>query len=103
MAFADRLLLNKIDLVPECDLGRVEERLRGINRYAPVVRCQNAQVAMEQVLGINAFELERVLEMDPVRTLLPLQPCCPCDPAAPATLLPLQPCCRVVLEMDPRA
>ena len=66
VAFADRLLVNKIDLVPdEADLARVEGRLREINKYAPILRCQNAAVAMEQVLGIKAFELDRVLEMDP--------------------------------------
>ena len=32
MAFADRLILNKIDLVSEADLKRVEGRLRAINQ-----------------------------------------------------------------------
>ena len=45
VAFADRLLLNKIDLVPdEADLPRVEARLKRINSYAPIMRCQNAHV-----------------------------------------------------------
>jgi len=66
VAFADRLLLNKIDLVTdEAELAKVEAKLREINKYAPIMRCQNSTVAMEQVLGIKAFELERVLEMDP--------------------------------------
>jgi len=66
VAFADRLLLNKIDLMTEdSDLARVESKLREVNKYAPIIRCQNAAVAMENVLGIKAFELERVLEMDP--------------------------------------
>ena len=65
VAFADRLLLNKLDLVEEADLARVEERLRAVNRYAPIVRCQNSEVAMDTVLGLRAFDLGRVLEMDP--------------------------------------
>ena len=66
VAFADRLLLNKIDLLPdEADLARVEKRLREINKYAPILRCQNATVAMDQVINLKAFELQRVLEMDP--------------------------------------
>ena len=65
VCFADRLLLNKIDLVSGADLDRVEARLRECNKYAPIVRCENADVAMEQVLGLKAFELQRVLEMDP--------------------------------------
>jgi G3E family GTPase len=66
VAFADRLLLNKVDLVAdEAVLAELERRLRLVNKFAPIVRCTNAAVAMGQVLGIKAFELERVLEMDP--------------------------------------
>ena len=40
VAFADRLLLNKCDLVPkESDLRRIEARLNGINSFAPIRRC----------------------------------------------------------------
>ena len=39
VAFADRLLLNKTDLVSEADeLDRIEARLRGINGFAPIQR-----------------------------------------------------------------
>jgi len=65
VAFADRLLLNKIDLVEEAELTAVEERLRAINKYAPILKCHKASVDMDQVIGIKAFELERVLEMEP--------------------------------------
>ena len=66
VAFADRLLLNKTDLVPdEEELKKVEARLRAVNKYAPIIRCQNAGVTMDNVLSIKAFELQRVLEMDP--------------------------------------
>ena len=66
IAFADRILLNKIDLVPdESALARVEARIRAINKYAPIMRCQNATVGMENVINLKAFELQRVLEMDP--------------------------------------
>merc|ERR1711959_771882 len=36
IAFADRLLLNKIDVVTEEDLDRVEARLKSINSFAPI-------------------------------------------------------------------
>ena len=65
VCFADRLLLNKVDLVSPEDLARVEARLKKLNAYAPIVQCQNANVGMESVLNIKAFELQRVLEMDP--------------------------------------
>merc|ERR1740116_770676 len=58
LAFADRILLNKTDLVEEKELPELESRLRKINPNAPIQRCQQSKV------GIQAFNLERVLEMD---------------------------------------
>merc|ERR1712027_199832 len=46
VAFADRLLLNKADLVTESDLVRIENRLRDISQFAPIQRCSQAQVAV---------------------------------------------------------
>lgn len=65
VAFADRLLLNKCDLVEPADLERVEKRLRAINKMAPVVRCERANVTVDSVLNIKGFDLDRTLEMDP--------------------------------------
>ena len=66
VAFADRLILNKCDLVPdEADLKKVEARLRAINKFAPIVRSTKSEVSPDQVLGIGAFDLKRTLEMDP--------------------------------------
>jgi len=65
VAFADRLLLNKTDLVSENDLERVEKRLRAINSNAPVIRCTRSNVCMDNVLNINGFDLKRTLDMDP--------------------------------------
>lgn len=67
LAFADRILLNKIDLVEEADLERVQKEIKGINKYATIIRTQlNAQAPnMDQILGLNAFDLGRVEEMDP--------------------------------------
>jgi len=65
VAFADRILLNKTDLVKDDDLVRVEGRLKAINSHAPVRRCQKADVAVDWVLNIGAFDLKRTVEMDP--------------------------------------
>ncbi len=64
VAFADRMLLNKTDLVTEADLVRVEERLRSINKFAPIVRCSQSKVSADSVLNIRAFDLKRTLEND---------------------------------------
>jgi G3E family GTPase len=64
IAFADIVLLNKIDLVDDSALARIEQRLRGINGTATVVRTRNADVPLERVLDIGAFDLERALSRD---------------------------------------
>ena len=71
VAFADRLLLNKVDLVSEADLGRVEARLRAINRFAPIQRCEQAAVDVGSLLETRGFDLERTLEMDPGKVAAP--------------------------------
>ena len=65
VAFADRVLLNKIDLVSEEDLARIEGRIRSINKFAPIQRCQQSKVSVDSVLNIKGYDLKRVLEMDP--------------------------------------
>merc|ERR1719331_1319804 len=65
VAFADRMLLNKTDLVNEEDLERVEKRLRSINAFAPIIRCSKSEVSTDNVLNIEGFDLKRTLEMDP--------------------------------------
>lgn len=65
VAFADKILLNKTDLVSAADKANVLKRIRGINRSAEVVECQNAKVDLEKILGITAFSLDRLLDMDP--------------------------------------
>lgn len=66
LAFADRILLNKVDLMPdETDLQRIEQRLRGINGFAPIKRCTRGQVSVDDVLDIAGFDLQRTLQKDP--------------------------------------
>jgi G3E family GTPase len=65
IAFGDVILLNKTDLVPAGDLDRLEERVRGINATARIIRCRNAEVAVDQLLNVGAFDLDRILEKEP--------------------------------------
>src|SRR5687767_3329386 len=65
IAFADVILINKTDLVSPEDLREVEARIRGINPYAKVHRTQRAQIPLNEVLGRNAFDLERILDIEP--------------------------------------
>ena len=65
IAFADVILLNKTDLVAPEDLRDVELRIRAINPYARVHRTERCAVPMESVLGQGAFDLERILAIEP--------------------------------------
>jgi G3E family GTPase len=65
IAFADVILLNKIDLVSEADLEALEARIRAMNAMAKVYRTRDAGIEMESILGVNAFDLNRALEVDP--------------------------------------
>jgi G3E family GTPase len=65
VAFADRIILNKVDLATEDDLDAVEARMRALNPLAPIVRAERSNVPLDQVLGLGAFDLERILEVQP--------------------------------------
>ncbi|MBI1842308.1 MAG: GTP-binding protein [Verrucomicrobia bacterium] len=62
VAFADRILLNKIDLVGPGDLDRLERKIRGMNRVAEIIRSQNSAVDIDRVLNTHAFDLDAKLE-----------------------------------------
>ena len=65
IAFADVIILNKTDLVSAAELDAVEERIRAINPYARLHRTQNCAVPITEVLGRNAFDLDRIIELEP--------------------------------------
>jgi G3E family GTPase len=65
IAFADVILVNKTDLVAEADLQELEARIRGINPYAKLHRTERSRIALDEVLNRNAFDLERILDIEP--------------------------------------
>ena len=65
VAFADVVLLNKTDLVEADGLERVEARIRKINPYTKIIRTTHCAAPLDEVLGLNAFSLDRVLEVEP--------------------------------------
>jgi G3E family GTPase len=65
IAFADVILINKTDLVSDADLREVEARIRGINPYATLHRTQRCAIPLAEVLGRNAFDLDRILDIEP--------------------------------------
>src|SRR4029078_8679201 len=65
IAFADVILLNKTDLVSADELGDVEGRIRAINPYAKLHRTERAQHPLAEVLDRKAFDLDRILDIEP--------------------------------------
>ena len=65
LAFADRIMLNKIDLVDEEELKIVETRIKSINNHAPIFRTENSLINPKELINIGSFDLDRTLEMDP--------------------------------------
>ncbi len=65
IAFADVILINKTDLVSREELGEIEARIRGINPYAKVHKTERAKIPLDEVLGRNAFDLDRILDLEP--------------------------------------
>lgn len=64
IAIADRLILNKTDLVSPADVDAIEARLRLLNPLATVQRSSFSRVPLDTVLEIKAFDLEEVLRRD---------------------------------------
>lgn len=65
IAFADVIVLNKTDLVSAAELAEVEGRIRGINRFARIHPATRGGVPIGELLDRGAFDLNRVLEMQP--------------------------------------
>jgi G3E family GTPase len=65
IAFADLILLNKMDLVSEAEAAEVERRIRAINPTVELIRSTNSNAPIDSVIGRDAFNLERILAREP--------------------------------------
>ncbi|HZX03522.1 GTP-binding protein [Kribbella sp.] len=65
VAFADRIVLNKTDLVDEDTIAQVVSRIRAINTPVEIIPTAHAAVELERILDVGAFDLDRVLADDP--------------------------------------
>jgi G3E family GTPase len=59
IVIADRIIVNKVDLVGAADLEDLEARVRRLNATAPILRSSHAKVDLENILGIGAFSAQR--------------------------------------------
>mmetsp|Transcript_19664 Transcript_19664/g.60820 ORF Transcript_19664/g.60820 Transcript_19664/m.60820 type:complete len:354 (+) Transcript_19664:1512-2573(+) len=65
VAFADRILLNKVDLVTPDELEALKERIAAINKFAPVLTCERSKVDLSRVVGVDSFDVEKCAALDP--------------------------------------
>ncbi len=65
VAFADIVLLNKVDLVPAEEAARVEARIRAINPMARLHRTEHCALPIAELLDRGGFDLNRILEIEP--------------------------------------
>lgn len=65
IAFADRVLLNKVDLVSEAELAAIQQTLASINQFALIVTTQKSKCDLSQIIGIRAFNVDRCVDLDP--------------------------------------
>jgi G3E family GTPase len=65
IAFADVILLNKIDLIDDQEKSELLEVLKKINPHAMIHETTRADISLDQILQRNAFDLSRILDDDP--------------------------------------
>lgn len=65
IAFADVILLNKMDLVSAEQGELLENRIRAVNAVAKIYPTQNCELEISSILGVKAFDLKNALSIDP--------------------------------------
>ena len=65
IAFADIILINKIDLVSKDQVEGVERRIRALNPFAKIHYTEHSVIDLDKVFGVGAFDLDAKLEVDP--------------------------------------
>jgi len=65
IAFADLIVLNKVDLMQAEDITPLNRGLRAINPIAAIIQATNAEVAIDALLGVSRFSLPNVLAIEP--------------------------------------
>lgn len=64
VAFADRILLNKIDLISPTELTAVEQALSKLST-AEIILCEQSKIDIPRLLNIKGFNLDRILTFEP--------------------------------------
>ena len=65
IAFADKLILNKVSMVPKETIVDVTDRIRGINQVASIIPTDQCAIEMNEIFDLGAFDLDVALKSDP--------------------------------------
>jgi len=65
VAFSDRIVLNKLDLVSKEELAALREEILSINNSAIMIETERSRVDLGLILNQMSFSLDKTLELDP--------------------------------------
>ncbi len=65
VAFSDVILINKIDLVTPAQVKSLETRIRALNPLAIIHHTVDAEIDLDRVIDVGAFDLVQKLQVDP--------------------------------------
>ena len=66
IAFADKIILNKTDLVTDKELRSVKDEIHSINNFAKIIETQYSKVDLNEVLDVKAFSVDKLNDIDVV-------------------------------------
>ena len=59
LSYADRIILNKIDLITKDQLDILAEKVSAFNPSANIIACERSKVPIEKILNLRAFDATR--------------------------------------------
>jgi G3E family GTPase len=65
IAFADIVILNKIDLVTETEVAQIQKDIRSMNALCEIYQTENTNIDLSKILDVKAFDLEKKIELNP--------------------------------------
>lgn len=71
VAFADRVLLNKLDLVDKGELGAVKTLIQEVNAFAELIECQQSRVPVDKLMDMCALSAAPGKRLEPAGATRP--------------------------------
>jgi len=65
IAFADKVLLNKIDLVEKSYLEHLKKRIKEVNSQVEIIETCQSVIDLDKIMGIQGFDIKAILKLEP--------------------------------------